>query len=300
MFRNVKLTKKKVQFIKNRTLLSLIFSLVLIVLFFFISFFIQSAKNKSETEAAMAARVNVLEKKDTEQSPVPIVEITEAPTEDHEDGEVAEEETDQSIIYLTFDDGPGEHTERLLGILKKHNVKATFFVTNIFNGYVDMIKREYDDGHAVGIHTLSHDYNKIYASSEAFWKDYADMQAIIKQQTGHETHLMRFPGGSSNTISDFNPGIMTQLVREATQKGFVYFDWNVSSGDAGETTDRDKIVENCKEGVKNRSVSVILCHDIKDYTVNAMDEFITWALENDYVFAKMTENSYTAHHNVNN
>ena len=62
----------------------------------------------------------------------------------------------------------------------------------------------------------------------------------------------------------------------------------------------EKIIENCKQGVKSQQISIILCHDIKDYTVNAMDEFITWALENDYTFAKLTQNSYTSPHTVNN
>ena len=219
MLKNVKLSKKKVQFIKNRTLLSLIISCVLLIFFFLLCFFVQSAKNRTETTAAMASRVNVLDKKSDKSSPVPIVQITEAPSTEPEDGELDEENTDQSIIYLTFDDGPGKYTERLLGILKKHNVKVTFFVTNVFDSYSYLIKQEYEDGHAIGVHSYTHDYDKIYASSEAYWNDFNEMQAVIKEQTGQETKRLRFPGGSSNTVSDFNPGIMSQLVKEVTQKG---------------------------------------------------------------------------------
>ena len=82
-------------------------------------------------------------------------------------------------IYLTFDDGPGPYTERLLDILKEHDVKATFFVTHVFSQYENLIKREAKEGHAVAIHSYSHDYSKIYASTDAYWEDFDAMQQVI-------------------------------------------------------------------------------------------------------------------------
>ena len=205
---------------------------------------------------------------------------------------------DHKVVYLTFDDGPGDYTQELLDILARHNVKATFFVTG--NGDASLIAKEAQAGHSIGVHTYTHDYNTIYASEAAFFADYEKMQSVIEQQTGSRTTLMRFPGGSSNTVSDFNPGIMTRLTASVTAQGYQYFDWNVSSGDAGGTTDKDKVVENVIEGMKSHDVSVVLQHDIKDFSVEATEEIIVWGLENGYTFLPLSSSSPTAHHGVNN
>ena len=205
------------------------------------------------------------------------------------------------VIYLTFDDGPGEHTERLLDTLKKYHVLATFFVTG--RGSDETLRREYDEGHAIGLHSFSHDYSYIYRNTANFWEDMDRMQARVKAVTGETTHLMRFPGGSSNTVStkyDGHSHIMTTLVREAGERGFTYFDWNILSGDAGETTDTDKIVENVTKALKQGGSSVVLQHDIKGFSVDAVERIIEYGLENGYIFDKLRTDSFNAHHGVNN
>ena len=129
-------------------------------------------------------------------------------------------------VYLTFDDGPSKYTEELLEILERYDVKVTFFVVNY--GYNDVIGKEYAAGHTVGVHSATHDYHTIYASEEAYFDDLQKMNDIIYAQTGSYTDLIRFPGGSSNTISSFNPGIMTRLTKAVEERGYQYFDWNVS------------------------------------------------------------------------
>ncbi len=202
-------------------------------------------------------------------------------------------------IYLTFDDGPGPYTAKLLDILKKYNVKATFFV--IDGGRYNLLTRMANEGHAIGIHSTTHDYDKIYASEEAFFDDLYNLQGIIKTHTGKTTMLTRFPGGSSNTISRFNPGIMSRLAVALTEKGFRYFDWNVSSGDAGETTSTAQVVRNIKNGVmSNGTVSIVLQHDIKNFSVNAVEEVIQWGLAQGYTFKALDMTSPTCHHGINN
>ena len=210
------------------------------------------------------------------------------------------EETDKTI-YLTFDDGPGQYTERLLNMLDQYGIKVTFFVTNQYSDYQNLIAREAEAGHSIAVHSYSHDYKTIYSSDEAFWADFDKMNDIIEQQTGKRTKLMRFPGGSSNTVSrKYSQGIMSRLTEQATEKGLVYFDWNISSGDGGDTTSSAQVLANVQNGVQKNSVSVILCHDIKEFTINAMETFIPWALENGYHFRPLKEASLTAHQNVNN
>ncbi|MBQ8893918.1 MAG: polysaccharide deacetylase family protein [Clostridia bacterium] len=202
-------------------------------------------------------------------------------------------------IYLTFDDGPGPYTAQLLDVLKKYGVKATFFVTNK-PSYNHLIARMAAEGHAVGIHTASHDYKKIYASEDAFFADQQIMQDIITAQTGSPTKLMRFPGGSSNMVSSFNKGIMTRLTAAVTERGMRYFDWNVDSNDAGGASTSSEVAANIKKGIQSSRYANVLQHDIKKFSVNAVEEVIQWALANGYTFKALDETSPTCHHGVNN
>ncbi|WP_353066201.1 immunoglobulin-like domain-containing protein [Arcanobacterium hippocoleae] len=153
------------------------------------------------------------------------------------------------VIYLTFDDGPSVHTARLLDILKARNVPVTFFVTG--TAPREMIGRAAREGHSIGVHTYTHDYAQIYASDAAFWADIEQIAAVVREQTGKDTRLLRFAGGGSNTVSrKYSPGIMRRLVQQAAQKGYVYFDWNVSSGDASAAATKESVLAAMKQGVQ--------------------------------------------------
>ncbi|MCD8384958.1 MAG: polysaccharide deacetylase family protein [Clostridiales bacterium] len=204
------------------------------------------------------------------------------------------------VVYLTFDDGPGPYTQRLLDVLAAYNVKATFFVTNANPSYRYLIGAAAEAGHTIGIHTYSHNYSTIYASEDAYFDDLNRMSEIVAAQTGSETKLIRFPGGSSNLVSRFNPGIMTALTQAVEDMGYQYFDWNVTSGDAGETTSTEVVAQNVISGIRQHSVSVVLQHDIKSFSVDAVEEIIAWGIENGYTFLPLDETSPTAHHKVNN
>lgn len=202
------------------------------------------------------------------------------------------------VIYLTFDDGPGRYTRQLLDVLKKYDVKATFFVVK--TKYLDLLKDIAAEGHSIGIHSVSHDYEEIYSSEEAYFKDLYEMRDIIESYTGICTTLVRFPGGSSNTVSKFNRGIMSRLTEQLGQMGFQYFDWNVNSGDAGDTTETEKVVEFVIAGVGEYDVAIVLQHDIKEYSVEAVEQIILWGLENGYRFLPLDSTSPNAHHQVRN
>ena len=206
---------------------------------------------------------------------------------------------DRKVIYLTFDDGPSKYTKDLLAILKKYNVKATFFVVGL--AYQDVISDIYADGHAIGIHSYTHEYSDIYASEEAYFADLYKMRDVIYEKTGYYTNLVRFPGGSSNTISKkYNEGIMTRLAQSLEEKGFAYFDWNVSSGDAGETTNTVEVYKNVVKGIGNKTTAIVLQHDSKKYSVEAVEDIILWGLGNDYIFLPLDIDSPTSHHKISN
>lgn len=204
-------------------------------------------------------------------------------------------------IYLTFDDGPGAHTARLLDILKKYNVKATFFVTGYDNRYNDLLKREAEEGHTVGLHSYTHNYGIIYSSIDAYMEDLLKIQNKVKEYTGIESTIIRFPGGSSNTISRrYRTKIMSDLTKKVEEVGFRYFDWTIMSGDAGNTKDPNKIVENVTSSIKEDQPNVVLMHDIKSYTVDSVERIIEYGLANGYTFAPLTMDSPVIHQKVNN
>lgn len=204
-------------------------------------------------------------------------------------------------IYLTFDDGPGDYTEELLDVLKKYGVKATFFVTS--KGDDAVILREYQEGHTVALHSFSHNYAYVYANADNYFEDLYAVQARVKAITGQTAKLLRFPGGSSNTVSrryDHRTHIMSYLTTAVEELGFTYFDWNVDSDDAGSAREAGEVYENVISRLKAGEESVVLQHDIKDYSVAAVESIIQYGFSNGYVFERLTADSFTAHHGVNN
>lgn len=202
------------------------------------------------------------------------------------------------VIYMTFDDGPSNYTLKLLSILEKYNVKATFFLCN--TARLEYAKQELEAGHTIAAHTNSHDYS-IYKSDVAYFDDLNKIRKHIFDKTGYMPTMLRFPGGSSNTVSrQYRKGAMTTLTGLVEEAGYIYQDWNVSSGDAGKTKDSKEVAQNVIKGVKGQKVAVVLCHDIHSYTVEAIEEILVWGLENGYTFLPLTKYSRIVHHGINN
>ena len=204
-----------------------------------------------------------------------------------------------NVIYLTFDDGPGPYTADLLDLLKKYHIKVTFFVTNQKPGYHDMIAREAAEGHSVGIHSASHNYD-IYASEDAFFADLNTMRDIIIEQTGKAPDIVRFIGGSSTTKANYNPGIISRLAAMLEQKGYAYFDWNVSTGDGNFSIATEDAYNFAIDGISKHSNSVVLMHDLNKNSMAAVEEIIIWGLKNGYTFLPLTHDSPVCHHRISN
>ena len=210
------------------------------------------------------------------------------------------EPSKKGVIYLTFDDGPKDGTTNIiLNILKEEGIKATFFVTN--NGPDELIKREYDEGHTVALHTATHDYSAVYLSEGAYFNDLESVQRRVENITGYKSMLIRFPGGSSNTISrKYNVGIMSRLTSEVQKRGYKYYDWNISSGDAGQTNTSEGVYQNVVSQLSHDRVNMILMHDIKPYTRDALRGIIKYGKENGYIFDKITDSTEMVVQRVNN
>lgn len=207
----------------------------------------------------------------------------------------------KGVIYLTFDDGPSTATTpKILDILKEKNVKATFFILNYNAAGEKIVKRAYAEGHTIGIHGYSHQYSEIYKSVDIYMENITKLQAKIKASTGYNATITRFPGGSSNKVSKYNPGIMTKLCKEVVDRGYKYFDWNISSGDAGGAKTADDVYNNVVKGLSKSKQNVVLMHDIKTITMNALSRIIDYGLANGYTFEKITEDTPMVTHKPNN
>lgn len=207
-------------------------------------------------------------------------------------------------IYLTFDDGPSSTiTASVLDILKSEGVKATFFVINKSDDLNYLIKREYNEGHTVALHSYTHDYAKVYSSKENYFKDLNSIQTKVKNITGETSMIIRFPGGSSNTISKrYHRGIMSILTKEVVAQGYHYFDWNVSSGDAGGVKSSDEVYRNVVNGLSANRSNIVLMHDFENnyYTLNALRAIIKYGKDNGYTFKNITMDTNMITHNVTN
>lgn len=185
------------------------------------------------------------------------------------------EEGDIPVVYLTFDDGPSDNTNEILDILDDYNVKASFFVVGRdVEEYSDEYQRIVDEGHTIGMHSYSHNYSKIYASEDAFIDDYSNIYNLITDVCGVEPKFYRFPGGSSNKVSNTS---MSTFINYLSDNGVVYYDWNVSSGDAtSQAFTCDELVDNVMSDVVKYKTSVVLLHDgnTKTATVEALPELI--------------------------
>lgn len=203
------------------------------------------------------------------------------------------------VIYLTFDDGPSDYTDELLDILAKYNVKATFFVVN--TGAIAITGRMAAEGHTVAIHSATHNYSYIYANEDNYYADLHKMQSIIEQYTGQTSYLVRFPGGSSNTVSRrYNKGIMSRLTVSLKENGYKYFDWNVDSNDAGGASTSDEVFRNVVNGISGKKTAIVLQHDTQLFSVNAVERIIIWGLANGYTFLPLTSGSPTCAHGLAN
>lgn len=207
-------------------------------------------------------------------------------------------------IYLTFDDGPSSNiTPYILDTLKEKNVKATFFIINYDPQNEYLIRRIVNEGHTIAIHGYSHTYSQIYKSDDSFIYNITTLREKIKNTTGIDTKIFRFPGGSSNTVSrKYSPGIMSRLTSRLTNDGYIFFDWNIDSNDAGGASSKYEIYNNVTSALSKDKPNVILMHDApnKIYTLEALSDIIDYGIRNGYKFSNITEKTKPVKHSVNN
>lgn len=190
-------------------------------------------------------------------------------------------------VFLTFDDGPSPGTSGILDVLKNHDVPATFFINGKTNRILaDQLKRIVAEGHSLGMHSYSHRYNIIYDSMENLLDDLYRNYAFIDSETGIAPEILRFPGGSINI---FNLATYQAMVAEVLRRGFIYYDWNVSAGDAAPGATAQSIANNVIHGVRLRwGPSFVLMHDNGNPALrDALSIMIETLGKEGYVFQKL-------------
>lgn len=232
------------------------------------------------------------------------IETMNAENKEAQDGGRLPEETggtpkpdmdEQKHVYLTFDDGPGELTEKYLDILKEHQIQATFFVIGKqVEQYPEIIKREIDEGHEVGVHTYSHESCEIYQSADSYYQDVCHVRDILKDKFGLNPQFWRFPWGSANCyICSFKKDIVARL--EAEQ--LCYVDWNVSAEDSVGYPSVSSILQNVRKNCFQAEEPVVLMHDSdsNQATLDSLEAVIELFEEQGYQFETMSKRKKVCH-----
>jgi len=196
--------------------------------------------------------------------------------------------TEPKTVYLTFDDGPSKRTAEILDILKKENIKATFFIIGKEgNKEKDLMRRIVEEGHTIGIHTYSHVYESIYSSVENYLEDFHKTYKLIVDTTGVRPEVFRFPGGS---INPYNARYYEEIIAEMMRRGFTYYDWNASSGDANARAAANSVYNNTIQSSGDKDRIILLMHDSisKTYTVAALPGIIEYYKAKGFRFERIT------------
>lgn len=185
--------------------------------------------------------------------------------------------SDEKQVFLTFDDGPSKLTPEILDILKKYNVKATFFVMgrNV-DLHPEITKRAYMEGHFIANHSYTHEYSQVYASVQSVMNEYNRTEKAIQNAIGisnYHSYLFRFPGGSSGGHYDSLKSKAREMLDKA---GVAYTNWNCMTGDAEGKKTVESQLKTLYETAGDETSLVILMHDAsdKDATVQALPSII--------------------------
>ena len=276
-------------------------------------FDLKEAQNEQEKAALNSQLQAALEEKarleqENSSLKVEIQELAEKKRQEELQAQIALKNVKQAdaaeggICYLTFDDGPSDNTLKILDILDAYGIKGTFFVVG--TAKTQYMPQIVNRGHAIGLHSTTHQYATIYTSVSAYLSDIKQISDIVYNTTGVRSNIIRFPGGSSNLISaNYCHGIMTDLTKRMPQLGYSYFDWNVTSGDANASrVPAQTIVNTVLTNAKGKKSICVLMHDTsaKDTTVEALPAIIEGLDAMGFRFAPLTAEVYGFPQKLNN
>lgn len=200
-------------------------------------------------------------------------------------------------VYLTFDDGPSIYTGQILDTLNKYGVKATFFVVGTEDeNRLEDYRRIVEEGHTLGMHSYSHKYKELYESEESFVEDLEKLRDFLYETTGVWTNYYRFPGGSSNKVSQVD---LQDCISYLHENGMEYFDWNITAkDDTGIRISKDMVAFNVLHNIHQFEEAMVLMHDTgtKKMVADALPQIIETLLEQGAEILSIDENTSPIHH----
>lgn len=201
--------------------------------------------------------------------------------------------SNEKVAYLTFDDGPtSKVTPKVLDILKKENVKATFFVVGKHvKEHPEIVKRAYDEGHFIANHGYSHNNKILYKSEESFRNEILNTDIEISNAIGvpnYCSHVFRFPNGFAS------PNYKCQkknIVNVLTEINYVYVDWNCLNNDSERKYSNYQLLNNLKKSAKGKGSLIVLMHDTGDVnnTYDILHDSIIFLKSQGYEFKNFYE-----------
>lgn len=201
------------------------------------------------------------------------------------------EDIKEKVVYLTFDDGPGgKITNQILDILKNENVPATFFVIGCqIKGQEDIILRMKNEGHSIGLHSFSHNRNKLYCEDDGFLQEMLKSQETLFEVTGEKYNILRFPFGCNN--NSYN--LTDKLVETLHENNFKIYDWTVDSGDGANANSAPEsiIKKACKTKDNDKVIVLMHCSYINKNSSLALPSILKYYKNSGYIFKSIDENT---------
>ena len=232
--------------------------------------------------------------------PVPQVTATEPPAVIGETVPVTRNAETGRQIYLTFDDGPCKYTPQVLDILDRYGAKATFFTVGAFvdrypETSADIVKR----GNLIACHTYTHEFDKCYASADAFFAETEKWKRAVQKACGSlpERICVRFPGGST---TKYAADVREDIIQRINYEGYRWFDWNAADNDKwpkGNTqglSDTEYFMQSYRECIgwyqDTPDVPVVfLFHDTEEGSVRILPTILQDLIDRGYSFRLLSE-----------
>ncbi|EDT75251.1 polysaccharide deacetylase family protein [Clostridium butyricum] len=198
-------------------------------------------------------------------------------------------ESNSKVVYLTFDDGPaGKVTNDVLDILKNNSVHATFFLIGCqIKDQENLVKRIYDEGNSIGLHSMTHKKNSLYCSNEQFLKEMISTQELISTVVPIKPTILRFPFGCNNNTYKISKS-MVDLLHDNNLK---IYDWNTDSGDGANPNSAPSTIFKNAKSTKDRVILLMHCSYLSKNTVKALPSIIQYYKDNGYEFKTIDENT---------
>ena len=222
-----------------------------------------------------------------------------SPSEENELIQIIADANQKKRCYLTFEDGPSTLTPQVLDVLRRYNVKATFFMTGeLVQKNPDIARRVYEEGHLIANRIATEDYDSLYASSDAFMTKLAESEAQIKKIINSNDSLfklIRFPGGSPQYSSNNKyDDVKEDIIKDLANDGYYFCDWNTSNGDDNGSKTEKQLITLFKDYSKGYNNLISLMHDSssKKNSVASLDDIIEYLTDQGYTFHKLDDIDY--------